>query len=73
MPNYDYLCGDCGTFTAFKPIARYQEPEPCPRCAVAAPRTILTAPAVRGVSGGGESKPAWLDGMKRHPSSCACC
>jgi putative FmdB family regulatory protein len=74
MPNYDYLCADCGPFTAFKPIARYQEPEPCPACAASAPRTILTAPAVAGISsGGGESKPAWLSGMKRHPSSCACC
>lgn len=77
MPNYDYLCADHGPFTAFKPIARYQEPEPCPDCAVEAPRVIMTAPSVRGASkssdAGGGSSPAWLGGMKKHAGGCACC
>ena len=75
MPTYEYLCGECGPFTAFKPISQYQDPEPCPACAASCPRCILTAPAVRGASkpdaGGGS--PNWLSGMKRHPGGCACC
>ncbi len=71
MPNYDYLCPACGPFSAFKPIARYQEPEPCPVCEAEAPRAILRAPAVRGASGGGD--PAWLGGMNKHGGGCACC
>jgi len=37
----------------------------------------MTAPAVRGAAkssgGDGDAKPAWLNGMKRHPGGCACC
>jgi len=77
MPTYEYLCGECGPFAAFKPIAEYKEPEPCPGCSVSAPRVIMTAPAVRGAAkssgGDGDAKPAWLNGMKRHPGGCACC
>jgi putative FmdB family regulatory protein len=75
MPTYEYLCGDHGPFTAFKPIAQYKDPEPCPECAVEAPRVIMTAPSVRGAgksdSGGGQ--PSWLNSMKSHGGGCACC
>lgn len=75
MPTYEYLCADCGPFTAFKPISQYKDPEPCPACAVAAPRVIMTAPVVRGAAGPATStgQPNWLAGMNRHPSGCACC
>lgn len=72
MPNYDYLCPDCGPFSAFKPIAQYQDPQDCPTCAAPSPRTILRAPAVQGISGG-SGDPAWLGGMKKHGGGCACC
>jgi putative FmdB family regulatory protein len=68
MPTYDYLCPACGAFSAVKPIARYQEPEPCPTCASPAPRAILKAPSVNGASGGG----GWLAGLKRHAGGCSC-
>jgi putative FmdB family regulatory protein len=76
MPTYEYLCDDHGAFTAFKPIAQYKDPEPCPDCAAPAPRVIMTAPQVRGAhtpdtSSG--SKPAWLNSMKKHSGGCACC
>jgi putative FmdB family regulatory protein len=44
MPVYEYLCDRCGPFTQMRPMAEYEMPSPCPDCAAAAPRVILTAP-----------------------------
>jgi putative FmdB family regulatory protein len=76
MPTYEYLCDDHGALTAFKPISQYKDPEPCPECAVEAPRVMLTAPVVRGASkpdSGGGAKPAWMNNMRKHSGGCACC
>lgn len=76
MPTYEYLCDGHGAFTAFKPIAQYKDPEPCPQCETPAPRVLLTAPQIRGAAkadGGAAANPAWLNGMKRHSGGCACC
>lgn len=44
MPVYEYLCSACGPFTALRPMAEYQAPQPCPTCAAETKRAILTAP-----------------------------
>lgn len=49
MPFYDYECTACGLFSEFQPMARYQEPQPCPRCRVPSPRVVATAPAYSSV------------------------
>lgn len=41
MPLYDFSCGDCGDFTAFKSMEGRNEPTPCPSCSEMARRLIL--------------------------------
>lgn len=45
MPVYEYLCDDCGPFTALRSMDRSAEPHDCPDCGCEAPRVILSAPA----------------------------
>ena len=51
MPTYEYDCAACGPFDALRPIARRDEPAPCPACGAIAPRVLLSAPALAGVGG----------------------
>ena len=44
MPTYDYLCDDCGPFTATRPMAECEAPNACPECGAKAPRAYITAP-----------------------------
>jgi putative FmdB family regulatory protein len=44
MPVYEYLCQDCGPFTAMRPMAECDLPSECPACTRVAPRALLTAP-----------------------------
>ncbi|RYY55205.1 MAG: zinc ribbon domain-containing protein [Comamonadaceae bacterium] len=87
MPTYDYACAGCGGFDAIRPVARRDEPAPCPGCGAASPRVLGAAPQL-----------AWLDGTTRaamatneraqheprssrdggygrmkHPAGCGCC
>jgi putative FmdB family regulatory protein len=69
MPTYEYECADCGPFTDIRPIAEFDQPQPCPDCNTPAPR-LLTAPAL----GGGAQQTA--DGgasAGAHAGGCACC
>lgn len=43
MPLYDYLCRNCGPFSARMPMAQAKAPAACPDCAASAPR-IVSAP-----------------------------
>ena len=52
MPVYDYLCAECGPFTALRPMSEFQAPLPCGVCGVLARRAILTAPAFAAMDGG---------------------
>lgn len=52
MPIYEYHCARCGVFTALRPMAEYREPQPCPDCGTAAPRTMITAPRLATLSAG---------------------
>ncbi|MHB8473294.1 MAG: FmdB family zinc ribbon protein [Gammaproteobacteria bacterium] len=41
MPVYDYRCDQCETdFIELRPMSRYADPAPCPRCGAQAPRVI---------------------------------
>jgi putative FmdB family regulatory protein len=67
MPNYEYECETCGPFTENRPMAEFDQPQPCPDCNDLSPR-LLTCPALAGgaVESTGMSAPS-------HPGGCACC
>jgi putative FmdB family regulatory protein len=67
MPNYEYECETCGPFTENRPMAEFDQPQPCPDCGDEAPR-LLTCPALSGgaTENTGISAPS-------HPGGCACC
>ncbi|WP_158932834.1 FmdB family zinc ribbon protein [Acidisphaera sp. S103] len=68
MPTYEYECPDCGPFSDVRPMAEFDQPQPCPDCEQPAPR-LLTAPALAGSAQettAGSSAPA-------HAGGCACC
>jgi putative FmdB family regulatory protein len=69
MPIYDYVCDDCGGFTAMVPMAAFAQPQPCPVCGGPAARDLMTAPAL----GGGAAPAQAARAAPRHPSACGCC
>jgi len=85
MPVYEYVCDDCGPFTAMRPMAEYEQPCDCPECGAAAPRVLLTAPnfscvsterrTASAVNERAASAPKSLAEFKaqRHGAGCACC
>lgn len=80
MPAYDYLCGECGAFTAMRPMAEFQSPHACPGCGDPAPRAILMAPSFATMDGGARRAHATNERSanaptkgRRHPASCGCC
>ena len=50
MPVYNYLCVSCGPITALRPMSQHAEPIECPACKQLAPRAILQAPNMSGLS-----------------------
>lgn len=50
MPTYDYLCTECGPFTALRPMADYADPQDCPGCGSSARRAMLTVPSIAAMS-----------------------
>jgi putative FmdB family regulatory protein len=84
MPVYEYLCDECGPFTAMRPMAECELPHGCPDCGGQAPRVILTAPHLSSLSAErrlaharnerSAHAPQALSALKEsHPSGCACC
>ncbi len=67
MPNYEYECENCGPFMENRPMAEFDQPQPCPDCGDLAPR-LLTCPALAG----GASEDAGI-AAPSHPGGCACC
>lgn len=68
MPNYEYECESCGPFVENRPMAEFDQPQPCPDCEEMSPR-LLTCPALAGgavESTGGMAAPS-------HAGGCACC
>lgn len=85
MPVYEYLCENCGDFTAMRPMSEYKDPQPCPDCGASAPRVLLTAPHFSGVpretliahatNERAANAPMSVGefAAKKHPSGCSCC
>jgi putative FmdB family regulatory protein len=80
MPEYDYLCEQCGPFSEVRPMAAYADPQPCPGCGEAAPRALLTMPALgmmdagRRVAHATNERSAHAPAVSsRHPAGCGCC
>lgn len=80
MPVYDYLCGDCGPFSATRPMSAYADPASCTGCGEAAPRALLTAPAFTGMAAEARRAHATNERSanaplqsRKHPASCGCC
>jgi putative FmdB family regulatory protein len=84
MPVYEYLCEECGPFTAIRPMAECDWPSDCPACGTLAPRVILTAPHCSTVSAStrlahatnerSAGEPRTLASLKAsHGAGCACC
>ncbi|SNR83569.1 FmdB family zinc ribbon protein [Puniceibacterium sediminis] len=80
MPFYDYWCDDCGPFTAYASLKDYAEPCGCPDCASVAPRVLINAPRLAGMSSerrkAFETNEQSADSPKRtstHGPGCGCC
>ena len=89
MPVYDYLCAECGPFSEIRPMAECDLPLDCPHCGDEAPRAILTAPRLGGMSRElmlahatnekSQHAPSSLSAMKaesgkkKHGAGCSCC
>lgn len=69
MPNYDYECPDCGPFFENRPMAEFDQPQPCPDCGQLAPR-LLAAPAM---CCGPADAPSGFAPAASHGGGCACC
>lgn len=84
MPVYEYMCNDCGPFTAMRPMAECELPEQCPGCKIDAPRVLLTAPYCATISPerrrahatnerSAHAPRTLADYKAAHPTGCACC
>jgi putative FmdB family regulatory protein len=84
MPTYDYTCGGCGAFDAFRSMARRDDPAPCPACGALSPRVFAQAPQLAlldaGTRGAMEANErarhepkSSRDVRARHPAGCGCC
>ncbi|WP_424969674.1 FmdB family zinc ribbon protein [Dinoroseobacter sp. S76] len=80
MPVYDYLCEECGPFTALNSIANYKEPCDCPSCEAESPRVMLNVPRLAMMSNASRTAHATnersADSPKRsknHGPNCGCC
>lgn len=69
MPTYEYECPDCGPFAENRPMAEYDQSQPCPDCRLMAPR-LLTVAAIGG--GTSAADPAALP-ARAHAGGCGCC
>ena len=84
MPVYEYLCDECGAFTAIRPMAEYDLSNDCPKCGVSSRRVIMTPPQLSRLSQTGRTvsarnersahAPRTSAEMKSaHGAGCGCC
>ena len=85
MPTYDYACGGCGGFDAFRSMSQRDEPAACPECGAASPRVFAAAPRLALLDGDTRSamdtnerarhepKSSRDYARLRHPAGCGCC
>jgi putative FmdB family regulatory protein len=50
MAIYEYLCPECGPFSAMRPMSESATPAPCPGCAALSARAWITPPTFFGMS-----------------------
>jgi len=77
MPLYDYSCPRCGRFSALRPMAQHDQPQPCPQCGAISAR-MLSAVAIIGSSSSSSSSSSGAfsggsGGRYRHMGGCSCC
>ena len=75
MPVYNYDCGECGTFTAMRPMTEYRSPCTCPTCGYSALRASLSAPSLAGMDSASRNPIASSRHGTTvvHPAGCGCC
>lgn len=85
MPTYDYVCKECGGFEAVRSITARNDPIDCPHCAVAADRSLSSAPSLAlmpetrrhamstNEKASHEPMSSKNYASKAHPSGCSCC
>jgi putative FmdB family regulatory protein len=86
MAVYEYLCTDCGAFSAVRPMRDSSLPQPCPLCATLSPRAWITPPVFSGMSSArrhayqtnerASHEPrvaSQTDSAKAHQPGCSCC
>ena len=85
MPTYDYDCGRCGGFDAFRALSERNEPADCPDCGAGSPRVFVSAPRLALLAGATRSAievneraahepQSSRDYVRlKHPSGCGCC
>jgi putative FmdB family regulatory protein len=80
MPIYDYDCPSCGPFAVLRSMSEFELPHDCPNCNAEAPRVILVAPAISGMSSArraaAETNERSSHEPKRsrgHAPGCGCC
>lgn len=80
MPVYDYDCPSCGAFSVLRSMTEFELPHECPDCGSEAPRVILTAPAIAGMSRArriaaetNERSSHEPRKSKAHAPGCGCC
>ena len=71
MPVYEYDCSNCGSFSANRPMAQYQEPHACPECNQPAPRALISAPAFSAMAGSTRNAHAINEKAAHAPKSSA--
>jgi len=78
MPTYEYDCATCGGFEETRPMAEYDQPQPCPGCGDLAPRAIFSVPAMAMMDGAARSAHATNERSanaprRSHAGNCGCC
>ena len=79
MPLYEYVCADCGPFSAWTPMAAAAEACPCPNCRASGERQ-LAAPHLAMMHGGLRKAMERADrsavepkvASRKHVDSCGC-
>ena len=86
MVIYEYLCTDCGVFTAMRQMAHSSLPQPCPVCRTPAPRACVAPPSFASMSASlrhthstnerARHEPrlaSHSEPVKKHGPGCSCC
>jgi putative FmdB family regulatory protein len=72
MPIYEHACDTCGAFDSMRPVARRDEPAPCPKCGVLSPRVASGSTVLLAQRGRQTPTEEGAYGF-RHQGGCACC